>query len=490
MNYGLWQRLRHYGFRDLLTALARFPSRAIELLKIPAPEAAQLIDRITTMERDIVLPLKAAAIAMLVYSFYFTPWFRNVLGTLEIAVETTQYFLWIYIGLNLVVAVMLLMMRSLPLPLVSWVVFAMSLVDGIFLSALTVVTGGYDSTLYWLFLALIVRGAVSVPRATSQIMLNLTLITCYVLAGLISIRVAELSDSSDRAILFPETPDNPAEPLLLRLALLLLMTVCCYGVQVLLDRQRRAVEEAREFAMREGQLQSAGRVAAEFTHQIKNPLAIINNAAYSLQRAVRLGKAVSADQIAIIQEEVERSDRIITEIMGYAQLTEGHVEKLNVLEELETAIQRVFPPAAGYPVLVHRDFGTGFPPLLMQRRHLTESFINVLQNARDALGEKGGNVWVKAYCQADLSVEVSIRDDGPGISADKHGKVFEAYFTTKQKGTGLGLATVKHNVELYSGSVRVESELGKGALFILVFPAKALIKLAKRHEVRSPKSEN
>ena len=104
MNYGLWQRLRHYGFRDLVKAVARFPGRAIELLKIPAPEAPQLIDRIATMERDIVLPLKLAAIAMLVHSFYFTPWFGKVLGTLEIAVETTQYFLWIYIGLNVVVA--------------------------------------------------------------------------------------------------------------------------------------------------------------------------------------------------------------------------------------------------------------------------------------------------------------------------------------------------------------------------------------------------
>jgi signal transduction histidine kinase len=489
-NYGLWRRLRNYGFRDLGRAIARFPSRAIELLRIPAPDAPQLIDRITTMERDIVLPLKAAGIAMLLHSFYFTPWFGRVLGELEIAVETTQYFLWIYIGLNVVVAGMLFAMHRLPLPLVSWVVFAMSLVDGIFLSALTVVTGGYESILYWIFLALIVRGAVSVPRATSQIMLNLTLVACYVMAGLILIHVADYLDATQRDILFPGTAESPAEPLLLRLVLLVLMTVCCYGVQVLLDRQRRAVEEAREFAMREGQLQSAGRVAAEFTHQIKNPLAIINNAAFSLQRAVKQGRPVAPEQIRIIQEEVERSDRIITEIMGYAQLSEGHVEKLNVIEELDNAIERVFPPAVQYPVQVHRQYGTDFPPLLMQRRHLSESFINVLQNAREALGEKGGSVFVNAQCHADLSVEVSIRDDGPGIPPEKHGKVFEAYYTTKEKGTGLGLASVKHNVELYGGAVRVESELGKGARFVLLFPAKALIKLAKRHEARSPRSES
>jgi signal transduction histidine kinase len=452
-------------------------------------------------------------------------------------------------------------MHRLPLLLVQWAVFAMSLVDGIFLSALVVVTGGYDSILYWLFLGLIVRGAVSVPRATSQILLNLTLTVCYLIAGGIDISIKKaleeeylaraawqglarsargsnaapfrqrLSAQANQAsastnqvsgptnqvgsgaasdtnlsVLVEPHPggaarpttgldelskeamglsiplEDPTQTLRLRLALLVLMTVCCYGVQVLLERQRRAVEEAAEFAMREGQLRSAGRVAAEFTHQIKNPLAIINNAAYSLQRALKQGKAISAEQIQIIQEEVEHSDRIITQIMGYAQLSEGHVERLNLVEELDHAIAQVFPPAAGYPVRIHCDYRTDeFPLMFMQRRHLLDSFVNLLQNAREALGEKGGNIWVGAQCHADYSIEVTIRDDGPGIPADKQEKVFEAYFTTKDKGTGLGLATVKHNVELYGGTVRLESGLGKGARFRLMFPAKALMKLAKQN---------
>jgi signal transduction histidine kinase len=399
----------------------------------------------------------------------------------------------------------------------------MILVDGIFLSALVALTGGYDSILYWLFLALIVRGAVSVPRATSQILLNLTLTACYVMAGVINISVVrslvdearfnaanEASPRRARAAIrepvvpdirprtsisvvdIPDEPsreslglygptDNLPQTLTLRLALLLLMTVCCYGVQVLLERQRRAVEEAHEFAMREGQLRSAGRVAAEFTHQIKNPLAIINNAAFSLQRALKQGKAVSAEQVRIIQEEVEHSDRIITQIMGYAQLSEGHVERLNLIEELEQAILQVLPPAAAYPIRIHREYLDEFPPMFMQRRHLLDTFVNLLQNSREALGEKGGDIFVRAQCHADYSIEVAIRDDGPGIPPDKQEKVFEAYYTTKEKGTGLGLATVKHNVELYGGAVRVESALGKGARFILVFPARALMKLAKQH---------
>jgi signal transduction histidine kinase len=241
------------------------------------------------------------------------------------------------------------------------------------------------------------------------------------------------------------------------------------------------VEEAREFAMREGQLRSAGRVAAEFTHQMKNPLAIINNTAFSLQRALKQGKPVSAEHIQIIQEEVEHSDRIITQIMGYAQLSEGHVEKLNVTEELDKAIAQVFPPAAGYPVRIRRNYGGEFPPLFMQRRHLGDTLVNLLQNARDALGQAGGHVTVSAVCHSDYSVEIAIRDDGPGIPAEKQEKIFEAYYTTKEKGTGLGLATVKHNIELYGGTVRLESALGKGTQFVLVFPSRALIKLARQH---------
>ena len=76
-------------------------------------------------------------------------------------------------------------------------------------------------------------------------------------------------------------------------------------------------------------------------------------------------------------------------------------------------------------------------------------------------------------------MEISVRDDGPGIPPEKAGRIFEAYYTTKEKGTGLGLAIVKHNAELYGGTVRVESELGKGAKFTVSFPAKALMKFSK-----------
>jgi signal transduction histidine kinase len=475
-----WRQLvRSWRQGGLALALPHSWGRLLDLLKISTPDIPELMRRIRLMERDIILPLKAAGILMLLQSFYVTPWFKYVSTNLDLPVEYTLYFLWFYISLNLLYAVGLFSMRRLPPGLLEWLVFAMGLVDAIFLGALTLVTGGYNSILYWLFLGLIVRSAVSVPRPTSQLALNLTLSTCYVLAGFIDAKITNTLPIELKNALELNAADNPAEPLFLRLALLLLMTFGCYGVQVLLAKQRQAEEEAREFAFREGQLRSAGRLAAEFAHQIKNPLAIINNAAFSLQRSLNHGQTDVSEHIQIIQEEVEHSDRIITEIMGYAQLSEGRVEKLDVLEEIDSAIKRVFPRGAGYNVQVHRDYAGNFPPLMMQRRHLAETVVNVLQNAREAVADRGGNVFVKARCTADYCIEISVRDDGPGIPPEKQERVFEAYYTTKEKGTGLGLATVKHNVELYGGKVRLESELGKGACFVLTFHAKPLTQTLK-----------
>jgi len=458
---------------------AAYLDRLIRVLRIPAPGTPQLIQRITVMERDLVLPLKTAGIAMLLYSFFFSSssWMNHVLGELEIAVESTQYIFGIYIVINIAFAVLLLNIHKVSPLVTEWAVLVISLVDGIFVASLTLVTGGPDSVIYWLFLALIVRGAVSVPRATSQLMLNLTLCAYFAIACVINIAIVETMDESARNLM--ELSERPVELLLLRVLLLLLMTSCCYAIQVLLTRQRLAEDELREFAVREAQLQSAGRLAAEFAHQLKNPLAIINNAAYSLKKSLAEHKP-AIEQIKIIEEEVERSDRIITQVMGYAQLSEGRVEKLDLAEELDRAIAQVFPPAVDSKVEIHRDYDVKFPPMLMHRRHLSESLVNLLQNAREAFNGACGNVSVAARCLSDYSTEISIADDGPGIPPEKREKIFEPYYTTKKKGTGLGLATVKHNVELYGGSVRVESELGKGTQFTIIFPARTLMRLDKK----------
>ncbi len=487
----------------------------------PEPQARRLV----SMQLHIVLPAKAGVIGIVLYYLFSSGPFYEVTTVRGVVLQTLQGYFLVYVLCNTIAGVMFALWRRFPPGIFQWLVFTLGLLDGLFLAGLTFITGGFESTAYWMFPGLIVLNAFSIPLAMPQIALNLILSILYLSAGILDTRIsytqfslqpaarrsasrlpvqahpgvpggvvpswsnASPNPGQNRRAHRPLRPDDPGlglagseetptEPFLLRLFVLWLLTACCYGVQALLEREQRAMEEAREFEIRERQLRSAGRLAAEFAHQIKNPLAIINNAAFSLRRALREGRNDVAAQIEIIQEEVERSDRIVTQIMGYAQLSEGRLEKLNVTDELDSAIEQVFPAAAGYAVRIDRQYERPFPPLLMQRRHLSEILVNILQNAREAL-DGGGAISVMARCRPDESIEVSISDNGPGIAPDKLKKIFQAYYTTKEKGTGLGLAIVKHNVDLYAGRVWAESELGKGARFTLLLPAKAEIRLDK-----------
>jgi signal transduction histidine kinase len=603
-----------------------------KVLAMPVPDPSQHATRILAIQRNIVLPVKL--LLMVVVSYYlFDVRSPDVTSSLlpdsvasprEVALESLQSFFIFYVIFNAVAAA-LLVLRRFPHRFVPWVVFTVGLVDGLFLAGLTTETGGFGSNLFWVFPGLIVINALSIPLATPQIVLNLSLCACYLASGILNISLGEtdislpgttprilskltkndildlrsfatrleqpskddevsryltgrlspmthyllsnylaihnsptnLASSADvyadfgqqalaadlnqivtngpiydprrfanvplspatssllargysssnmvrlnRALLFDAYPRDitklrsrdqvfmenssleqsvPAEPgtesFILRLIILLLMTASCYGVQLLSFRQRMSEEEVRKSAARNDELRAAGRLAAEIAHQLKNPLGIINNAAFSLHRGLKEGRNDFNLQIGIIREEIERSDRIITQLMGYAQLSEGRVEKLALSEELDRAIAEVFPPGTTYDIQVHRHYGANLPGLLMQRNHFSVVLVNVLQNAREALNGRG-NIHVYARSPDDGLMEVMITDDGPGIAPDKLDKVFEAYFTTKDKGTGLGLAIVKHNVELYGGAVWVESELGKGARFMIAFPAKTLIKTA------------
>ena len=447
-------------------------------LAIPVPEAALQMRRLQVVERDIVLPIKLAVIGILFYAFQASQWFGDMSNTLDLVVDYVDYSLAIYAAVNLAGALILCFTARLPLLIVQWSVFAVSLVDGVFLSALVLVTGGYDSVLYWLFVGLILRNAASLPPTIMQMVLNLSVALCYVVAGVMDVAVSEdvartLSQAT-REDLNVGWSEHPTEPILLRLFVLVLMGVSSFGVQVLLEKQRLAQDEARDFSIREAQLKAAGRLAAEIAHQIKNPLAIINNTIYSLRRSCG-AKPEVARQIEIIQEEVDRSDQIITQIMGYAQLADGHVEKLDVAVELDRAIAEVFPAGGGFTTNVNRDYDSLLPAVVMQRVHLSQILVNLLLNAREAIGGRG-NVWISAVSRPDNSVEITLRDDGPGIAPDKLERVFEVYYTTKEKGTGLGLSIVKHNVDLYGGTIRVESTLGNEATFTLLFPAVTPIK--------------
>ena len=258
-----------------------------ELLRETAPPPDQMALRLQTVERDVILPVKAAFILILIYNLYFSSWFENVSLPQTDAQKAVERFFPIYLLLNIVVAgVLLFFHRKMSAVMVQRFIFTSNFADGVFLAALVFMTNGVESVLYWLFLALIVRNAVSCPLAAPQLILNFSFSLLYLAAGLIDwFLTRSISDVDELRLPSDEPAVFPLETLLLRLFVLWLATAWGYAMQVLFEKHRRAVEEGQEYAVRQEQLRSAGRLAAKIAHQIKNPLGIINNAAYSIQRS-------------------------------------------------------------------------------------------------------------------------------------------------------------------------------------------------------------
>src|SRR5262245_43740827 len=185
------------GMADFNRALNLRPSRRVkanswqalrklrELLEETRPSPQEMAARLRTVERDVVLPVKAVFIALLLYNLYFANWFEDASLPQTVAQQTIERFFLIYLVINAGVAGILIYARKMAEAMVQRIIFTSSFIDGLFLSALTFVTGGFDSVLYWMFLGLIVRNAISCPLAVPQLILNFSASICFLIAGLL-----------------------------------------------------------------------------------------------------------------------------------------------------------------------------------------------------------------------------------------------------------------------------------------------------------------
>ena len=441
----------------------------MQLFRSVAPDDGSQRSRIRFMERNTVLPVKAVYFLVLIAYLYFDQWPEMDADRIRwTLLRTIQWFFVLCLIVNVIVGVILIRMEEFSTRVLRELVFSICLFDALLLAMMTELTGGFESFLFWVFLGLQIRNSISMPIASTQIVANLSVSVIYLCAGVFDIVVARSEE---------ELGAIAAEPVVLRALLLVLMTACGYGLQVLIDKQRRMEEEEEEFDRRQSQLQASGRLAAEIAHQVKNPLGIINNAAFAISQEDNQSESTKR-QLSLIREEVSKADQIITKLMGYAQLVEGRLAKLDINETLDSSILKVFPKDSKFGTRIRREYGIALPPLLAQHEHISEIFVNIIQNAREVL-ESQGEIIVKSSYHGDYTFRVAIEDNGPGIPTDQLEWIFQPYHTTKEKGTGLGLAIVRHNTELYGGTVKIESKLGKYTRFNLIFPGRTTIRIQK-----------
>ncbi len=240
------------------------------------------------------------------------------------------------------------------------------------------------------------------------------------------------------------------------------------------DARTRELKAAQDELIKKERLAAIGQMAAVVGHEIRNPLAVINNSIYFIK--TKLGQGAEPDpkiakHIKIIESEIQQANGIINEILTYSRQREMQVERvlLNTwLEELLSVYP--FPPHIELVKLLD----PANPPLDIDQSEMQQAVRNLIGNGIEVMPPpKGGKITIRTRIPEPGWVELDIGDAGAGIPPDVLDKIFAPFFTTKARGTGLGLAVVRKVIDRHKGRVDVESQVGVGTTFKLYLPIAA-----------------
>lgn len=215
----------------------------------------------------------------------------------------------------------------------------------------------------------------------------------------------------------------------------------------------------------------AGRIAAGIAHEIRNPLTTVRGYLQFLKEQLPEHIVTLIEQLLI--PELDRANDIITDFLNVAKPNEMKIEWIGINEFIQNDLDLLLRSEA----LLHNvelsydlDEKLQHRGVYIDKNQLMQVFINLLRNAIEAKTEKSLNVHIQTTLHNDL-VQIYVRDNGPGIPPTIIHHIFDPFFSTKQTGTGLGLSLSRKIIELHKGSMRVQSEVGRGSCFIIELPA-------------------
>lgn len=239
---------------------------------------------------------------------------------------------------------------------------------------------------------------------------------------------------------------------------------------VLLIKDLREIRDLQGKVRRSERLASLGRLAAGVAHEIRNPLSSIRGFAQYFVRRFH-GQPEEEGYASVMVKEVDRLNRVITELLDFAGPKEPRREPRSLEDIADHALKLLSPDLAARNVEVFKEYEPGLPAVSIDRDQMSQVFLNLLLNAIESM-EGGGEIRLTLRrCGLPPGIEAAIADTGAGIPAEDLEKVFEPFFSRKRKGTGLGLAIVHQIIENHRGEIRVESDPGRGTTFRINLPA-------------------
>jgi signal transduction histidine kinase len=219
-------------------------------------------------------------------------------------------------------------------------------------------------------------------------------------------------------------------------------------------------------------LNAIEKLAAGIAHEIHNPLAIISGKAQVLlmQKGVKQLEPNVQDALNTIVKQTRRAADITRKLLMYSQGSRGPQEWISLEKVLDETLALLAYQASLDKIEIVRNLDPELPRYYANMQEIREIFLNLLLNAVEAVGSEG-KIVVELKCRRDEELlEITCSDTGRGIPAEHLDSVFNPFYTTRHEAVGLGLFVTKQITHRYGGSIRVESQVGIGSMFILQLP--------------------
>ncbi|MGA9800717.1 MAG: ATP-binding protein [Terriglobales bacterium] len=241
-----------------------------------------------------------------------------------------------------------------------------------------------------------------------------------------------------------------------------------------LTKANRQLERAQAEARRSERLAALGQLSAGLAHEIRNPLGVIKGSAETLNRKLENTNPLASELAGYISSEVNRASALVTRFLDFARPLRIETRLQQVTELIDQALKSVAAQWKGAPVVVERAYQKDLPPVPLDENLCEQVFLNLVQNAYEAMSNEGGSLRVEVSdvrLNGRNGVQVLLKDTGPGVPAEMREQIFNPFVTTKKTGVGLGLSIVSKIVDEHHGTIRLEDGYGRGAGFVIFFPA-------------------
>ncbi|MCG6930235.1 MAG: GAF domain-containing protein [Desulfofustis sp.] len=216
-------------------------------------------------------------------------------------------------------------------------------------------------------------------------------------------------------------------------------------------------------------LSALGRMAAGIAHEINNPLAGILLYSSNMIKKVPPGEPIE-EGLQIIIDETIRCRKIIQGLLDFSKGRDPRKEPTNINEIIDKSIKILENEFHIHRVNLRTHLASDMIDVMADGSQLEQVFVNLLINAVEAVPEGGTVEVISSVGESRTSITIEVKDNGPGIGKKERDKIFEPFFSTKSKGTGLGLAVSYGIIRNHHGEISLQSHPGKGTRFIITIP--------------------